>query len=171
MQTKQSALGRATRDPKPAPFPVGTRLRYIGGREVWVSDPGTGQPVVALVRPGLEVVVDGTMNGWRGTGRILRGEGGMLLDDYTGDPILDETEDAVSIYHVVDPSGKHHGRLIRDEGKQEWEVVSEPDWEDRYCVNCGHKDRRTTEGEEHCYSCNRKAGNGEYVDTRERRVR
>jgi hypothetical protein len=112
----------ATRDPKAAPFKIGTRLKYVGTRETWACD-DNGNATVRIIGPGLEVVIDETMPGHRGSGEQLRDSDGPMYDD-AGEAILDETQDAVSVYHIEDKTGKRHGRLIHREARSEWTVLS-----------------------------------------------
>jgi hypothetical protein len=90
------------RKPKPAPFPVGTKLRYIGG--------SSGDPCVrSWVEVGDVLEVVRTRPGRQGTLRWID------LDD--GDePFQDTTRDG---YSVVEPK-PGFGRIVQPD---EWEIV------------------------------------------------
>lgn len=102
------------RIPKPAPFPVGTRLRYTGTRISYSERKGVRIPIT---EPGLEVVVIETRPGRQGTLRQCRDEEGPMYYSDTGEPILDTTRDGYSIYEA--PTGM---RCIID--PNEWETVN-----------------------------------------------
>lgn len=104
------------RAPKQAPFPVGTRLRYLGTMRVW-ADAEMRQP---LRWPGMEVTVTETRPGRRGTLRQFYDEDGPMEDD-NGDPIRDTTRDGYSVW--VQANG--HGLIIWPDAAHEWEVVTE----------------------------------------------
>jgi hypothetical protein len=105
------------RAPKPAPFPVGTQLRYVGTHRVH-SITASGE-LVPLMEPGLVVTVAEVKPGRRGTLRALRDEDGPMYYEDTGDPILDETRDGYSVYRNAVGSG----RIIWPDAVAEWEVV------------------------------------------------
>lgn len=106
------------RAPKPPPFPVGARLRYRGADRLHCEG-------VALLEPGLEVVVDEVRPGRQGTGRWVQPhEFGGDPDD---DPIQDDTRDGYSVYHVTTPSGRRLGRCINAADKREWLSVRGPE--------------------------------------------
>ena len=99
------------RAPKKPPFPVGTRLRYTGASTL-STETRSGKTVI-LMAPGIEQVIDQVHPGFRGTLRQIRDEDGPLYDD-TGEPILDETQDGYSVYHVT-VDGQRWGRVARPE--------------------------------------------------------
>ncbi len=99
-----------TSAPKPAPFPVGTRLKYVGKSDV--SYGATGGEMVRVVYPGIEVTIDRCAYGKQGTGRVID-------EDDDGSPIYDETRDFVSIYHVGIA-----GRCIDHEDACEWQIIA-----------------------------------------------
>lgn len=82
------------RQPKAAPFAVGTRLRYTGTDASWHEIEGER---VYIYGPGVEVTVAETRPGRRGTLRQLRDEDGPMEYEDTGEPILDTTRDGYSI--------------------------------------------------------------------------
>ena len=96
--------------PRPAPFPVGTRLKYLGTHEVSYAN-GAGE-MVRVLFPGIEVTVEACKYGHRGTGRLIEhGDDG---------PIYDETSDEVSVYRI-----NGAGRLIHHEDAADWQVISQ----------------------------------------------
>jgi hypothetical protein len=103
------------RAPLPPPYPVGTRLRYVGTRESWMTARDGSR--VYTSRPGLVVEIVRVRLGTRGTLRPLGGE----WDD-TDEPILDETRDGGSVFDIA-CDGNRHGHLILHEYAHEWEVV------------------------------------------------
>jgi hypothetical protein len=109
------------RAPLPAPFPIGTRLRYVGAHHSWTID-STGARV-PICEPGLEVTIDRIMKGRRGTLRpIPEGDGSGPMLDEEGEPVLDRTSDDCSVYRYrVDDVP--FGRLVRAEHAHEWEVL------------------------------------------------
>jgi hypothetical protein len=115
--------------PKPAPFPVGTKLRYVGKYESYTYDidPKTREKrEVPLKVAGLIVTIEEVRPGIRGTLRHMRDEDGPLYYDDTGEPILDETHDGYSVYYVdAWQSGKRQGRCIFPDAESlsEWELV------------------------------------------------
>lgn len=100
------------RKPKAPPFPVGAQLRYTGDRRVWYEIDGQRIP---LIEPGMIVLIDETRPGRRGTLRQLHDED----EDDNGEPILDTTRDAYSVY--VNVSGQR--RIIWPADAHEWELV------------------------------------------------
>lgn len=116
------------RPPKPAPFKVGTRLRYCGKTESYTYDIRNGyenKVVVPLCVPGMEVVIAEVRPGRRGTMIHMRDSDGPMYYDDSGDPILDETKDGYSVYYVeAYQSGKKQGRCIHRESANEWEKVA-----------------------------------------------
>lgn len=112
---------------KRAPFPVGTRLRYIGTHRSYTYDinPETYErKEVPLCLPGMIVTVDSIMRGHRGTLVHLCDEDGPMYYEDTGEPILDTTSDEVSVYHIdAWQQGTRQGRCIHHESRKEWEVV------------------------------------------------
>jgi hypothetical protein len=115
------------RVPKPAPFKVGTRLRYKGETESYTYDidPKTGEKkVVPLLVPGIEVVIAEVRNGYRGTLRHMRDQGELMYYEDTGEPILDTTHNGYSVYYVEAwQNGKQQGRIIDHENAREWELI------------------------------------------------
>lgn len=121
-----------TRDPLPAPFPVGTLLRCIESHDAYV--PRVERPREIEAHPedwarcsgrGIEVTIDRVEPGRRGTGRQLRDEDGPMIDD-AGEPIVDSTKDGYSVYHVVHGVGnkaKMSGRCIFPDSAHRWEVL------------------------------------------------
>jgi hypothetical protein len=102
--------------PKPAPFPVGTRVRYLGTHDV--SSGPTGGEMRRIIYPGIEVTISKCAYGRKGTGRPV------CEDDETGETLYDETKDFVSVYSVgPDVPGMHYGRCIGREDAHEWEVI------------------------------------------------
>jgi len=97
------------RKPLSPPFPVGTRLRYLGTLQSW-ADP---ECRVKLQWPGMETVVTETKPGRRGTGRLV------AVDEYDGEEIRDTTRDGYSVWTQVNG----HGRIIWPENAHEWEVL------------------------------------------------
>jgi hypothetical protein len=113
-------MGKPRTDaPKPAPFPVGTRLRYRGKLDM--SQGPTGGEQRRICYPGIEVEVYAEKYGWRGTGRVID------HDDETGEPYYDETHDFVSVYRIgPDVPGlplTTYGRCIGHDSVQDWEVI------------------------------------------------
>lgn len=150
-----SASGKRalTRDPLPPPFPVGTHLRCIEGHNAYVASVDRPRDIkthpedwARISGSGIEVTIDRVESGRRGTGRQLRDEDGpMYYDD--GDPILDETQDGYSVYHVVPgtgPAAKMSGRCIRPSSAPMWQVLS-PSGKSDLSVNPGNftKGRRS----------------------------
>jgi len=127
-------VGKAdpTRDPLPPPFSVGTQLRCIEGHEIYV--PRVERARESADHPedwarvsgrGVEVTIDEVRPGHRGTGRQLRDEDGPMYHD-EGEPMLDETRDGYSVYHVVRGEGraaKQSGRCIHPDGARRWQVL------------------------------------------------
>jgi hypothetical protein len=116
------------RTPKPAPFTVGTKLRYVGTHESYTVDidPKTrAKREVPLQVPGMIVTIAEVRPGRRGTLRHLSDEDGPMYYD-SGEPILDETADSYSVYFVEAwQSGRKQGRCIHPdtESLAEWEVI------------------------------------------------
>lgn len=120
------------RDPLPPPFPVGTRLRCIKGFDAYVAAVDHPRHTVTdhpedwtrVSGVGIEVTIDSVVQGRRGTGRQLRDEDGLMFYEDSGEPILDETRDGYSVYHVVSGNGhaaKMSGRCIRpDDAEERW---------------------------------------------------
>lgn len=117
------------RPPKPAPFAVGTRLRYVGTHESYTYDinPKTREKrEVPLQVPGMVVTVAEVRPGRRGTLRPCRDENGPMYYEDTGEPILDDTDDGYSVYFVdAWQNGRKQGRCIHPDRESilEWEVV------------------------------------------------
>ena len=134
MSPKPVSKTDLTRAPKAPPFAVGTKLRCVTKRgDVYTASAWNDQPSPRDIKEhpedwtkvfgvGLEVVIDEVIRGTRGTGKQLRDEDGpMIYDD--GDPILDDTKNGLSVYHVTSANGHRDGRLIRHENRSEWEVI------------------------------------------------
>lgn len=98
--------------PKPAPFPVGTRVRYLGKREAWRESVNGGPERQMLIFHGMEATIVDANPGRRGTGRCL--------DE--ADEIYDETRDGHSVYQNADGAR----RVIHNEDAGQWEVLSGP---------------------------------------------
>jgi hypothetical protein len=122
-------LPPADREPMPAPFAVGTKLRFIGTTHSYTYDidPKTrAKREVPLQVPGMVVTVTEVRPGRRGTLRHCREYDGSLMYWDTGEPILDETDDGYSVYYVEAwQNGRKQGRCIHPdrESTLEWEVV------------------------------------------------
>ena len=116
------------RQPIAAPFAVGTKVRYCGTTRSFTYDinPKTRErKEVPLCVPGMEVVISEVRPGRRGTLRPLSDENGPMIDEETGEPMLDETVDAYSVYFVEAwQGGKKQGRVIWPDSAHQWEVVS-----------------------------------------------
>jgi hypothetical protein len=91
--------------PKPAPFPVGTRLRYVGTLRTF-RDAAGKQPIFG---PGMEGVVERVTDGRRGT---LRDISDPDIDD---EPIYDTTRDGYSVVTI-----NNFGRTIRHDNVTDW---------------------------------------------------
>lgn len=123
------------RDPLPPPFVVGTRLRCVEGHDAYVACVARPRDIKdhpkdweRLSGRGLEVTIDRIEPGRRGTGRQLRDEDGPLCHD-DGEPMLDETQDGYSVYHVVRGGGhaaKRSGRRIDPSRAHRWQVLPSP---------------------------------------------
>ncbi len=120
-----------TRVPLPPPFPVGTRLRCVDGYDAHVASVERPRDLrahpedwVRVSGRGLEVTIASLKPGSRGTGRQLRdADGPMYHED--GEPMLDETRDGYSIYHVARGDGHHpSGRCIDPSSAHKWEMLS-----------------------------------------------
>lgn len=98
-----------TQPPKPAPFPIGARVRYLGKREAWRESVNGGPERQMLIFPGMEVTIVDANPGRRGTGRCL--------DE--ADEIYDETRDGHSVYQNADGAR----RVIHNDSAHEWEVI------------------------------------------------
>lgn len=127
----------ATREPKPPPFPVGTRLRCIAHHGETLA-PRVPSPRDSSKHPedwiriagkGLEVTITDTKLGRRGTGRqLVDSDGPMFYDAAEVEPIIDTTKDGYSVYHVTIPDlvrGKpaKHGRIIYYANRKDWKVI------------------------------------------------
>jgi hypothetical protein len=102
-------MGLRTDEPRPAPYPVGTQVRYTGTTKITTIKDGVE---VVVQEPGLVATVTKVRPGWRGTGRLLS------VDDEDGYECYDETHDAWSVVEVV----PGHGRCI-DPDSEDWEEV------------------------------------------------
>lgn len=103
------------RIPKPAPFKVGTRVRYLGHDRAWAD----AEMTKVLMEHGMVFTITETKPGRRGTLTQLRDEDGWMFYEDTGEPMLDETRDAYSIYQ----QSNGHGRIIWPDAADQWEVV------------------------------------------------
>jgi hypothetical protein len=104
------------RKPEPAPFPVGTKVRYVGTRRTEIQA-STGE-MVPVIAPGMIATVERVNPGRQGTLRPLPGE----WED-EGNPVLDTTRNGYSVYSVPLPGGKSYGRIIWPSDAAEWERV------------------------------------------------
>jgi len=103
-----------TRAPKPAPFPVGTKVRYVGTRKSgWVGRDGVSHPILY---PGVVHEIVRVKPGRRGTGLVI-------ATDEDGDEIIDRTQDAYSVWTYTDDSGREQGRVIWPADAHEWEIA------------------------------------------------
>lgn len=123
-----------TRVPLPPPFPVGTRLRCVEGHDAYVARVKHPRDIkdhpedwARVSGRGIEVTIARIEPGHRGTGRRLRDEDGPMFHD-NGDPMLDETRDGYSVYHVVRGAGHSEmsGRLIDPSSAHRWRVLPSP---------------------------------------------
>jgi len=97
------------RAPEAAPFSVGTIVEQVATHRSWfVARDGTHVP---LEQPGQRVAIAEVKPGRRGTLRQI-GE-----DDVTGDPILDTTRDAYSVWYV-EYEGERKGRIQASRGRE-----------------------------------------------------
>lgn len=81
----------ATRTPRPGPFIVDTRVRYLGHRLV-TKESFNGAPPVRLIYHGMEVVVTERTSGRQGSGR--------WVEFGDGERVQDCTVDGVSVYLI-----------------------------------------------------------------------
>lgn len=93
--------------PRPAPFPIGTRVRYKGDLKLYAST----DPASMTFGPGMEGVVDDVRPGRRGT---LRDISDPEVDD---EPIYDTTRDGYSVVTI-----NNFGRAIYPDS-EDWEEV------------------------------------------------
>lgn len=109
------------REPLPAPFPVGTRLRYEGTMRTWTHDPDGS--LVPLIEPGMVVEITKVKEGRRGTLIQLydHDAGEWMTWEETGEPVLDTTRDGYSVYR----NATGHGRIIWPADAGEWSLVEE----------------------------------------------
>jgi len=122
-----------TRLPLPPPFPIGTRLRCIEGHDAYVASverprdrKAHPEDWVRISGRGIEVTIARVEPGRQGTGQQLHDEDGPMYHA-DGEPILSETEDGYSVYHVVrgtGPAAKMSGRCIFPAHAQKWQVLS-----------------------------------------------
>jgi hypothetical protein len=96
------------REPKPAPYAVGTRLRYVGTLEAFRDPAGTDR----IFGPGMEGEVSEVRPGRRGT---MRDISDPEIDD---EPIYDTTRDGYSVVYI-----NSFGRAIYPGESNEWEKV------------------------------------------------
>lgn len=109
------------RAPLPPPFPIGTRVRYIGKHEAWtVADDGTKLP---FTEPGLVVTIVDTHPGRRGSLRPVLDEDGVPDVDDDGKAVLYRTMDGWSTYQVAHAGKVYARRAIRAENAHEWEIT------------------------------------------------
>jgi hypothetical protein len=115
------------RIPKEPPFPVGAKLRYLGNHESYTYDidPVTREKkTVPLIHHGIEVVIESVTHGHQGTGQQLRDIEGLLFDEDTGQPLVDETRDGYSVYRVnAIQNGQRQGRIIWPDNASEWQRI------------------------------------------------
>lgn len=115
--------------PAPPPYPVGTRVRYVGERRLWRARVPHPRPLDSHPEdwcefgPGFETTIVDVVPGHRGTGAHLRDDDGPMYDD-DGEPILDETSHGRSVYEVDTGIGKVLRLCILHESAHEWEVVA-----------------------------------------------
>lgn len=102
-----------TRDPLPPPFPIGTRVRYVGNR--LVTSGLDSADCYVLLGPGMEAEIIECVAGSRGTGLVE-------YVDEDGEEIVDATRDGRSIY-VVFNGDKYVRRAIYPENAREWCVL------------------------------------------------
>lgn len=95
------------RTPLPPPFPVGTKLRYLGANRSW-SDLEQKEPIQW---PGMVVEIIRVKQGRQGDLHVIE------IDDY-GEEVLDETRDGYSVW------GVENGFIIWPDRAHEWEVVA-----------------------------------------------
>lgn len=103
------------RIPLPAPFGVGTKVRYLGEAQTFEED---GTPILAR---GMIFTIEEVRPGRRGTLRPLPYEDG---DEELDEPLLDTTRDAYSVYYETRGSGRRSGRIIWPDRAHEWELVT-----------------------------------------------
>lgn len=117
-----------SRQPNPAPFSIGTIVRYCGKTRSFTYDinPKTGERrEVPLCIPGMEVTIAEVRPGRVGTLRPLMDENGPMVDEETGEPMRDETTDAYNVYYVEAlQTRKLQARIIWPENADQWEIVS-----------------------------------------------
>lgn len=115
------------RKPKPAPFKVGQRVRYIGKGESYTYDIDSKtneMRTVPLQVPGMIVTIDKVVAGRQGTLCHIRDHDGPMYYEDTGEPILDTTHDAYNVYHVEAwQHGIKQGQCIDREYAKEWKKV------------------------------------------------
>jgi hypothetical protein len=114
----------ASQSPKPPPFPIGARVRYIGTRRIGVGD--NPQSVTWVLFPGATGSIVRTNPGRRGTGRPLFDEDGPMYWEDDGEPILDDTKDGYSVWvSDHDPRTQNSGRCIDPDPLtlEEWELI------------------------------------------------
>jgi hypothetical protein len=102
------------RTPRPAPFPVGARVRYRGRHINWFEEKDGTR--VWYMRPGLEHVIEKEKPGRRGTLRIVD------EDELSGEPIRDTTTDGYSVYSIM-VDGERVGRIIWPDAAGDWELI------------------------------------------------
>ncbi len=104
------------KQPKPPPFAVGARVRYVGSRRISSSKRGAPDgELVPVLYPGLEVVIDKVNPGRQGTGAIL--VHASQTDD--GEHLIDETTNG----HSVWTNAVGQGRIIWPDAVDEWELI------------------------------------------------
>lgn len=114
----------ATQAPKPPPFPIGARLKYVGTSTIGVG--ADIETCVWILFPGAIGTIVKVNPGRRGTGRACYDEDGPMIWEDTGEPILDDTQDGYSVWvSDVDPRNKNNGRCIDLDDVAEWELIVE----------------------------------------------
>lgn len=98
------------REPRPAPFPVGTRLRYIGDLKLNRSE----DPASMTFGAGVEGTVSEVRPGRRGTLRDISDP------EVDSEPIIDTTRDG---YSVVALEGTYNRAVYPND--PDWGIVSD----------------------------------------------
>ncbi|MEK6832580.1 MAG: hypothetical protein AABY32_00910 [Nanoarchaeota archaeon] len=99
-----------TNPPLEAPFPVGTKLKYIGDRRSCAFINGEYVP---CMYNGLEIEIISIDKGRHGTGQVL------FVDEETGEEAYYNTVNGSSVYENI----KGEKRCIFPESKNEWQVI------------------------------------------------
>jgi hypothetical protein len=104
------------RKPLPPPFPILSRVRYVGTRRMSILLPDGGE--ILLLEPGMEVEITSTHPGRQGTMMPQPGDWDADFQPY------DYTEDGHSIYRLdIAETGERYGRIIWPKDAGEWEKV------------------------------------------------